>query len=345
MGEEVKVLVFTRTPSSFARLGSHGGKKALEVEVLPVAGVRDALRSSAEESLVYLDLHGLGEKERQKTLSLVTKHPDILFGIIDAGGAVEDVAALFHAGAVDYIGKKLGAGALTAKRVAKVAEYARSVDQASDALDLSEDMPEPMSASASDAWAEIVPGREYRFGFLYIEADDAEELKKRHEPENLASAMETFRGFIDRMVTQHGGRLWLWSRFGGLALFPLRGGTCLAPQCGLRILLSRIFYDVEESLLPGRLSFRMALSIGSTVYRKSNTGGIVSDGINSIFHLGQRFTRPGQFLLTEEACEMSPPPLRGHFLPAGTYEGRRIMRMLRPFPSPGSRESDPACES
>ena len=341
----MRLLVFTRTPSSFARLSSRKGKKSLRVEVLPISGVRDALRSSADESLIYLDLHGLGEKERRKALSLVEKHPDIRFGIIDAGGAVEDVAGLFHAGAVDYIGKKLGPGALTAKRVARVAEYARSVDQASDALDLSENMPEPMSASASDGWAEIVPGREYRFAFLYIEADDAEELKKRYEPANLASAMETFRGFVDRMVTQHGGRLWMWSRFGGLALFPLRGGTCLAPQCGLRILLSRIFYDVEESLLPGRLSFRMAISVGSTIYQKGNTGGIVSDGINSIFHLGQRFARPGQFLLTEEACEMSPPPLRGHILPAGTYEGRRIMRMLRPLPSPGNRENDPACET
>jgi hypothetical protein len=202
-----------------------------------------------------------------------------------------------------------------------------------------------MSAAGSDGWAEIVPGREYRFAFLYIEADDAEELKKRYEPANLASAMETFRGFIDRTVTQHGGRLWMWSRFGGLALFPLRGGTCLAPQCGLRILLSRIFYDVEESLLPGRLSFRMALSVGSTVYQKSNTGGIVSDGINSIFHLGQRFARPGQFLLTEEAFELSPQQLRGYILPAGTYEGRRIMRMLRPVPAVGNRENDPACET
>jgi hypothetical protein len=341
----MKVLVFTRTPSAFSRLRTQKGKNALRVEVLPLAGVQDSIRSSAGEALVYLDLRGLGENERGKTLSLVEKHPDVCFGIIDVSGSVADVAALFHAGAVDYIGKKLGAAALTARRLSKVAEYSRTVDQVSDAVDVSQDMPEPMSASGTDGWAEIIPGREYRFAFLYIEADDAEELKKRYEPANLASAMETFRGFIDRMVTQHGGRLWLWSRFGGLALFPLKGGSSLAPQCGLRILLSRIFYDVEESLLPGRLSFRMALSVGSTVYQKSNTGGIVSDGINSIFHLGQRFARPGQFLLTEDACELSPQPLRGHILPAGTYEGRRIMRMLRPSPSSGTRENDPACET
>jgi class 3 adenylate cyclase len=340
----MKVLVFSRTPSAFAHLGSLKGKKALRVEVLPIEGVQDVL-SSGGEALVYLDLRGLGDKERKKTLSLVEKHPDVCFGIVDPAGAVTDVAALFHAGAVDYIGKKLGPGSLTARRLSKVMEYSRSIDQASDALDVSDDMPEPMSAAGPDGWGDIVAGREYRFAFLFIEADDAEELKKRYEPANLASAMETFRGFMDRMVTKHGGRLWMWSRFGGLALFPLGSGTCLAPHCALRILLSRIFYDVEESLLPGRLSFRMALSVGTTVYQTSNTGGIVSDGINSIFHLGQRFAQPGQFLITEEVFELSPQALRAHALPVGTYEGRRIMRLLQPIPSLGNRENDPACET
>ncbi len=339
----MRVIVFTRTPSSF--LKARGLKGIRDIEALPIAGIRTSLPPSTEEALVYLDLKGLTSTERLRVLSLIEKKPELRFGVIDSAGAVGDVAALFHAGAVDYIGRKLGGSALTAKRIAAVAEYARSVDQPSDAVDVSEDMPEPMSASAGDGWGDIVPGREYRFAFLYVEADDSEELKKHHEPANLASAMETFRGFIDRIVTQHGGRLWLWSRFGGLALFPLRGGSCAAPLCALRILLSRIFYDVEESLLPGRLSFRMALSVGNTVYRKVNTGEIVSDGINSIFHLGQRFARPGQFLVTEEACELAPPSLRERFVPAGSYEGRRILRMLRPAPSVGHRETDPAWEA
>jgi hypothetical protein len=113
--------------------------------------------------------------------------------------------------------------------------------------------------------------------------------------------------------------------------------------CGLRILLSSIFYDVEESLLPGRLSFRMALSLGATVYHEHDTGRIVSDAINSIFHLGQRFTPPGQFLLTAEAYDLVPPALREFFLPSGTFEGRRILRMLRPSSSLGALQNGGAC--
>jgi class 3 adenylate cyclase len=187
----------------------------------------------------------------------------------------------------------------------------------------------------SDGWAEIRPGIEHPFAFLFVEVDEAEELKKRHEPENLAAAMATFRMFIERIVALHGGRLWMWSRFGGLVLFPLHEFATSAPLCGLRILLSSIFYDVEESLLPGRLSFRMALSTGKTIYHDGDTGRIVSDAVNSIFHLGRRFAQQGQFLVTSDAYELVPQQLRGFFQSAGTYEGRRIHRMLQPTSAPG----------
>ena len=198
-------------------------------------------------------------------------------------------------------------------------------------------MPLDVPAEVGDGWADIVSGQEHSFAFLFVEVDDAEELKKRHEPENLAGAMATFREFIERMVKQHGGRLWMWSRFGGLGLFPLHERTPFAPLCGLRILLSSVFYDYEESILPGRLSFRMALSVGTTVYKEGDTGRIVSDAVNSIFHLGRRFTGPGQFLITADAYELVPPPLRVFFQAAGSYEGRRIHRMLRPTSATGVR--------
>jgi hypothetical protein len=114
-------------------------------------------------------------------------------------------------------------------------------------------------------------------------------------------------------------------------------GSPSSPICGLRILLSSVFYDYEESLLPGRLSFRMALSVGTTVYKDGDTGKIVSDAVNSIFHLGRRFTGPGQFLITADAHELVPAQLRGFFQAAGSYEGRRIHRMLRPTTATGVR--------
>jgi hypothetical protein len=137
----------------------------------------------------------------------------------------------------------------------------------------------------------------------------------------------------------------MWGRFGGLALFPLHDTICTAPLCGLRILLSCVFYDVEESLLPGRLSFHMALSVGTTVYQKGDTGRIVSDGVNSIFHLGRKYAEPGSFLLTAEASELAPQALRDYLVPAGSFENRRILRMLRPLPSRPARAGNSSWET
>jgi hypothetical protein len=340
----MKVIIFTLSPTSLRVVRPRTGRKSLDIEVLPLAELSSSLLKKSGNSLVYLDVRGVDLAARTRAFATLRRSARLRFGVIDPTGSIQDVAALFYSGAVDYLGRKLGGAALTAQRVAAVQKYARGAAASPRGSRKTEEPPGAAPRSATDPWAHIVPGNEFRFAFLYVEADDAEELKKRHEPENLANAMETFRTHIEGIVAQHGGRLWMWTRFGGLALFPLGGGDCAAPLCGLRIVLSRIFYDAEVSLLPGPLSFRMALSVGSTVYRESDTGGIVSESINSIFHLGNRFTSPGQFLLTTEAAALAPAPLQGYLVPAGTYEGRKILRMLQPLPSHGEREGEPSCE-
>jgi hypothetical protein len=256
---------------------------------------------------------------------------------VDPKGSIKDVASLFHAGCVDYIGKAVTLATLSAKRLAAVREFALRDGADGEAGGPAAEPAAGPEAAGADGWGAIRDGREHRFAFLLVEADDAEELKKRYEPANLARAMETFRGFVERIVTPHGGRTWMWSRFGGLVLFPLREPDFPAVLCGLRILLSAVVYDAEESPLPGRLSFRMALSVGATVYKANDTGRIVSDAVNSIFHLGRRFTRAGQFLVTEQAAALAPEAIRPLLAPAGTFEGRRILRLLKPRLSSGGR--------
>jgi class 3 adenylate cyclase len=339
----MRVLVFSKAPAATLRRLSARARKDMNLEAFSLSALRQSLPSPAEAALVYVDVRGLSEKERGKALSEIAKNPQVYFGVLDPMGSVRDIAALFHAGAVDYIGKKLTLAAFTAKRAAAVAEYARSAYGGQDDAGTGNgETPEP--GPGSDGWLDIVPGKEHRFAFLFVEVDDAEELKKKHEPENLANAMETFRSYVERIVQQHGGRLWMWGRFGGLALFPLHDSASPAPLCGLKIILSRVFYDVEESLLPGRLVFHMALSVGTTVYQKGDTGRIVSDGVNSIFHLGRKYAQPGQFLLTAEASELVPQALRPYLIPAGSFEGRRIMRMLRPRPSRAARAGNSSWE-
>jgi len=334
----MKVVVFTDAPRKAGKVPFLSGPAARELEFRPLSELKKALPSLEAAPLVYLDMQGKAEKERARLLAVIAANPRVRFCVLDPAGAIADIASVFHAGAVDYVGRGAASKKPSTKRRNAMLAYAKRIGAGVEEGAAAE-VPLDVQAAVSDGWAEIQPGQEHSFAFLFIEVDDAEELKKRHEPENLAAAMATFREYVERIVAQHGGRLWMWSRFGGLVLFPLHAPTPFAPICGLQILLTSIFYDVEESILPGRLSFRMALSIGSTVYHDGDTGGIVSDAVNSIFHLGRRFTRAGQFVLTSDAHELVPHQLRGYFQPAGSYEGRRIHRMLRPSSASGMREA------
>lgn len=308
--------------------------KGLSVETYPIGDLPAMITTLQSGTLVYLELAGLGPAQRQEVLATIPENPELLFGVLDPAGVVADVASLFHAGAVDYLGRKMAGGRLNAKRIAHVLTFA-------DGGIVNEDAgvvvsPEPRGAAAVEApaegWQRIVPGREYQFAILFVEVDGSDELKKRHEPDNLTGAMETFRSYVERMASQHGGRTWMWSQFGGLVLFPLKNGSSSAPVCGLRLLLSRIFYDVEESPLPGYISFHMALSTGTTVYRLRDTGEIISDSLNSVFHLGKKYTRPGQFFISAKAIDLVPQKLKDLCVPVGTFEGRKIFRLLPPRP-------------
>jgi class 3 adenylate cyclase len=329
----LRILLFgkNRRPRSKAV----GGAKGLAIESYPIGDVETMVPSLGEGTLVYLDLAGLSETQRKKILTTIPDNPRILFGVLDPAGAVADVAALFHAGAVDYLGRKMRGSRLSAKRISRALLYAdggeRTEQVVGDAQ--SDQRGEPLAAVPSgDAWSGVISGKENHFAILFVEVDGSEELKKRHEPENLAGAMESFRSYVERIASRHGGRTWMWSQFGGLVLFPLRSGASSAPVCGLRLLLSRIFYDVEESRLPGRMSFHLALSIGTTVYHERDTGKIISDSLNSVFHLGKRYTRPGQFFISANAMGLVPPKLKVLCVPVGMYERKRVFRMVPPRP-------------
>jgi hypothetical protein len=72
------------------------------------------------------------------------------------------------------------------------------------------------------------------------------------------------------------------------------------------------------------------MMIGNLTYTQANVGSVVSDSLNSVFHLGQEFAKPGQFCLTDDVLRFGHPALKEYFLEAGNFEGRRILRMRIP---------------
>jgi hypothetical protein len=146
----------------------------------------------------------------------------------------------------------------------------------------------------------------------------------------LCTALTSFRNHAEGFVRPYQGRLWNWFHFGGIVLFPFSRGTGQASTCLFRLVLFKHFHEVESSLFPNFLSLRGAMHLGNPVFDKGNTGDTVSEGLNTVFPLGQQRAEPGNDYATGEVLDHGEWAPRRFFKDAGDFEGRKIFRMLLP---------------
>ena len=181
--------------------------------------------------------------------------------------------------------------------------------------------------SGSD-WSGIKSGSEYTFLFMFIELDNKAEIRQMGQ-EYAARVLDQFHDYITEVVSPARGKVWMWMDFGGLILFPFNGKECEAVIPAFKLMLDNRFTSSEIFDLDIFLTYRIAMHVGNTVYKtRGDTGTIVSDSINSIFHIGQKFAGTGTFCLTGEVFQYIPKGLGHCFAPAGEFEGREIMKMI-----------------
>ncbi len=296
---------------------------------LPREELKSSISQAPPGTLFYLDVSGLDEKDLYRKLRLLSKNENIFFAVLDPTGLIKDVAGIFHIGAVDYVNRSALQEGITSKRLNKIYNFLQTSrkELLKEARQIQTGIFGHHWISSGNTWPDVVPGKEQTFGFMFIELDGKEEMEKSYDRTNLGIALSSFRRYIESSVRLFNGRIWIWSTFGGLVLFPFNLKECALVQCGFRIMLFKHLYDIEESQFPNLISFRMASLIGNTVYSKDDTGHIVSDSLNSIFHLGQHFVKPGNFCVTEEALHFARPVFKDYFLEEEKFEGRRIFRM------------------
>jgi hypothetical protein len=166
---------------------------------------------------------------------------------------------------------------------------------------------------------------------MYTELDLHSDWKKKSGKLHLDKVGTDFHNFIERWVTPINGRIWMWEQFGGLVLFPFDGTNCEALLTCFKLMLNRTIISTEEFSYDILLSYRIALDIGNTVYKKrGETGTVISDTVNFLFHLGKRFADPGKLYLTDNVAAFIPSGLRDYFVPAGDFEGKTLQRMRLP---------------
>jgi hypothetical protein len=317
----MRAVVVTKAP---ARLGRRG------VEHVPPALLAEILPTLAPGDLLYLDLTAFTAAEARSRVKQLLARNDLFVGVIDPKGAVEDVPSLFHDGAVDYVDGASWKSGLTPRRLNRVAGFARALKRYPESVGREAPPARPGRPSGAD-WSRLREGEEYTFSLLFIELDGAEDLELRFGAANLAEALASFRAYVERSASPFSGRTWIWSRFGGIVLFPFDGRHEQAAPCGLSMTLYKYLYDIEESRFPHFVSWRIAAHLGEVAWRERATGTLVSETLNSIFHLGQQFVPPGSFHVTDDIHALAGGPMREFFVPAGQFEGRHIWRMRRPL--------------
>jgi hypothetical protein len=282
-------------------------------------------------TLVYLDIARFSDREKRTILGLLSQKTDFSYGIIDTGAQVDDITGLFYRNAVDYIGEKQFNEGISLKRIKQTVGFIEKLSGIRYEKNQGKGEESEISLSGRD-WKSVKPGNEYTFCFMFIELDNQDELKLNYGSDKLKEFTTAFHDDIMEYVSDIHGRTWIWTDFGGIILIPFDGKNCEAIITCFELILNRNIISVEDYNYNRILSYRIVLHIDNTVYKPvGETGDIVSDSINTVFHLGHQFAEPGGLFMTEEMFEFIPEGLEDYFVDFGEFEGKKIKIMITPF--------------
>ena len=300
--------------------------------------LKSILAESREKTLMYLDASEFTSAQITRTLKSSAENSALRIGIADGTGIIDDPANLFHLGAVDYLSKKLLQQGVTGPRLQKAISFC-DFDETPDE-ETAKTTPQSEWKLSGTSWKNVKSGQEYTFCFMFVEIDLIDEWKNKSGRAHLDEVKAAFQNHVQQFAASLSGKIWMWMDLGGLILFPFDGKRCDPILDGIRMVLNRPIISAEHYTYHTTIKYRLALHIGNTIYRgRGNTGTIVSDSVNFLFHLGQKFAQPGNFYLTEPVFQYIPDKLKECFVSAGTFEGFRINRMRLPVSGTRSRRS------
>jgi len=282
--------------------------------------------------LTYLDIETFGAEGIKKEIKFLSRQEEIYPGILDLKNKIDDPASLFHMGICDYMGKKICSEPIQGKRIKQLLEFSqRGLNNSS------ESAPEPEKKTVKNGmkkerispnaqmvpdgdWSKIKNGKSYIFCFMFIELDLTSDWKKKSGPTHLKKIKDAFQNYVQNAITPINGKIWMWNEYGGLVLFPYVDGPCAMVLESTKLMVNKAIASCEKFHFKSSISYRIGLHIGET-------GTIISDTVNFIFHLGQKFAKPGNLYITKPVYELTYKGLKDLFLESDDFEGRKIYRM------------------
>ena len=311
----MRILVFTEEPARAERYLRTAFPTDTSLEILPLRGLKRAAQKPLSADLVYLDIRGVGDAGLSKYAPALSSAGKLLWGVLDPEAELADPARAFFSGAKDYAGPGVLKTGIIEERLERVRGFAGV-----------ETPKTPESAKRFPGWNRIPEGSEIAVRFCYVSVGDPEGLREAIGEKRLRRLREDFAEFMSSWAAEYGGIAWMRDPEGTLLLFPERDEGTSPVLAAFRLILDRALIGCEVFRLEIPLTFRFSFHSGTTIWRRpGSTGTIVSGDVNFIFHLGAKYCSDGRITLSAETESSIPAPIRDLFVPAGDFEGRRIL--------------------
>ncbi len=311
-----------------------------EVVMVAPAKLEDALGEAPEDSFFYLDAASFSATDLISLVSRIAAERSGWVGVLDPDGSIDDPALVFFAGGSDYLPAAQMESVIPEERLERLIRYIDPLPLETDGSESRREAalietfePPPREIRSGRDWSGVQNGNEYTFWFLYAHLEDTGRYTVKTSAEFGEQADQQFRDQLVAECGRFGGRIWMWQRFSGLLLFPFDGERCMPIIPMFRLVMNRAIYTTERTTGKYVLSFRLALHLGNSTYREvGDTGEVVSDDVNYIYHLGAKNTASGQVSVTRTALSYVPAGLHSYFVPAGIFEGQETYAMKRFIP-------------
>jgi hypothetical protein len=291
--------------------------------------------------IAYIDVTGLSEIEIKKTLTQFKKIcKDAPWGIIDPKGNIDDPALYFFEGASDYIGQTFlkKSDGVNAKRIKKILSWRLDTAVKETAQVSTEKTKESEvvlfksknklpPASTFPGWKKMTSGKTMPFYLLYCNLQGKTSLDTRLVENDIVKIHKRLCNYLTNIFSQGEGLLWMDSGKDCLFLFPPKAKCAeFAIESCIRAIISAPLITLETLAIPLPANFVFALHYGQINYKPpGKTGTVVSDAVNTIFHLGTKKAESGRLTFTDEIPDGSiPKTLLDCFAPTGAYEGKNI---------------------
>lgn len=287
----------------------------------------DQLRTMPAETLFYVDIRNFQKDKISELMECFSLLEDKNYGVLDPDYLMHDVGRLFHNGAVDYISNEVFKEPFSPIRLKIVNRYMLSRESESEPV---MEIFDEKSELSGENWTSVVTGRNYTFGMLFAEVDDHQQWKLRLGSEKYEHFMRSFYNILNSIVEPIMGRFWMWSDTGGIVLFPFDGKNCQIIKSAFQMYLNRHLISSENPDFDIGMTYHFVIHIGETIYEdRGFTSELISDSVNSIFHIGNQFSDNDSLYITEEAERFIPLKLREFFIDQGMFEDRHIKKMKK----------------